>query len=105
MPHLSKRQIENLVLGSLRLLNEEKQDDKKIPVASGTVLLGTGTQLDSLDFVVVITDIEERLQNAIGSEFELAVEMQSEDGSNPFRSVESLCEHIAAILEQESASG
>ncbi len=34
-----------------------------------TVLLGPGSQLDSMGFVTLITDIEERISGIIGSEF------------------------------------
>ena len=96
---LSEQQIENVVLGSLMTLNNEKQEGQKIPVSNETILLGSGTLLDSLDFILIITDIEEQLNVLTGQDVPLAVDLQAFEDDNPFRSVATLRNHIGIILE------
>lgn len=95
---LSKHDVSVLVQESIKGLNQEKEEGKKIPVANDTVLLGSGTLLDSLDFIVIITDIEERLYASTGQSIQLVVGLDAPEESNPFRNVESLSEHITAML-------
>lgn len=95
---LTKQQANDLVLESLVALNEEKEDDEKIPVSTDTVLLGMGTGLDSLDLIFVITNIEDRLYDLAKREIQLATDAQAFEGDHPFRTVATLGEHIAAIM-------
>ena len=96
---MAKPQVISLVQESLVALNQEKAENKKIPVANDTVLLGSGTLLDSLDFIVIITDIEERLYASTGQNIQLAVDLETPEDSNPFRDVGTLSEHIASMLK------
>ena len=96
---LSKQQIENLVLKSLVTLNEEKQEGQKIPVSDETILLGTGALLDSLDFVLIVTDIEEQLHALTGRVIPLGTDVQAFQEGNPFRTVAMLRGHIETILD------
>lgn len=96
---LSKQDVSNLVQESLKGLNQEKEEGNKIPVANDTVILGSGTLLDSLDFIVIITDIEERLFASTGQSIQLVVDLDSPEESNPFRNVDTLSEHITEMLK------
>jgi len=96
---LSKQEVSNIVQESLKVLNQEKEEGKKIPIADDTVILGSGTLLDSLDFIVIITDVEERLFASTGQNIQLVVDLDSPEESNPFRDVGTLSEHIAKMLK------
>jgi len=96
---LSKQQASDLVLESLVVLNLEKKEGSKITVATDTVLLGTGTELDSLDLIFVITNIEDRLYDLADQEIQLAAETNVFDGDHPFRTVETLGDHIVTLME------
>lgn len=98
---LSKQQASDLILESLVALNQEKEENSKIPVAYDTVLLGKGSELDSLDLIFVITNIEDRLHDLANREIQLAGEANVFDGDHPFRTVETLGEHIAVLLESD----
>ena len=96
---LSKQQASDLVLESLVALNLEKDEGEKIPVSIDTVLLGTGTSLDSLDLIFVITNIEDRLYDLADREVQLAAEATVFEGDHAFRTVATLGEHIVAIMQ------
>ena len=91
---LTSAQIKDLLRDSLVRLNEEKAEGQKIPISDATVLLGTGTLLDSLDFVAIVTDIEDQLHALAGQAIPLGTDMQAFDDDNPFRTVATLEKHI-----------
>ena len=96
---LSMQQIRGIVNDSLNAINEEKAEGSKIPISDDTVLLGTGTLLDSLDFVLLVTNVEEGLQNLTGQEVAIGADLQSFEEENPFRTVATLSNHIETILQ------
>lgn len=100
---LPMQQIKDLVRESLITLNEEKKEDQKIPVCDDTVLLGSGTLLDSLDFIVLVTNIEERLHTLTGREIQLVADLPSSQEDNPFRTIGTLSRHIATIMQSEQS--
>lgn len=55
-------------MASLRRVGLIKDD---VPVSGDTVLLGTGSTLDSIAFVTFVTDVEERLDRETGQELYL----------------------------------
>ena len=95
---LSADQVKEIILESLGALNEEKKPDELIRVAHDTVLLGRGSMLDSLDFILLVTNVEERLHAAAGRDIEVVAPFESFEEQNPFRSVTTLSEHIASNL-------
>jgi acyl carrier protein len=101
---LSKQQIEAVVLESFVTLNKEKQEGQKIPVSNETVLLGSGSPLDSLDFVVIITDIEDQLFALTGEVIPLGTDLKAFQEGNPFRTVATLRRHIEKIIETGSSN-
>jgi len=96
---VTKQEISALIQESIKALNEEKAEDKKIPVSDDTRLLGSGTLMDSLDFIVVITSIEERVLASTGQNVELDVDLDTPEESNPYRDVGTLSAHIATMLD------
>ena len=98
---LTTQQVKDLVLESIVAVNEEKQGGEQIPVSPDTILLGTGSPLDSLDFILLVTNIEERFHSQTGREIELSSDLRSLDDGNPFRTVTTLCEHIATNLQPD----
>ncbi|MDA2933356.1 hypothetical protein MYX82_03325 [Acidobacteria bacterium AH-259-D05] len=100
---LSKQQVKDLVRESLIMLNEEKKEDQKIPVADDTALLGSGTLLDSVDFIVIVINIEERLQALTGHEIQLTADLRLLHEDSPSLTVAVLSEHIVTILQTEQS--
>lgn len=47
--------------------------DEKLAVSGDTVLLGSGSKLDSMGFVTFITDLEDRIQQRTGQEHYLVL--------------------------------
>ena len=65
---MEKDQILALLLESVRSLRRSGIIEVDMNVAPDTVLLGTGSSLDSMGFVTFVTDVEERLNRATGKD-------------------------------------
>jgi len=80
-------------------MNDEFPEGKRLSKSPSAVLFGPEGSLDSLGLV----DLVMRIQEAILDEYGLAVAVANEDvlvsGGGPFRTVETLTDHVADVLE------
>jgi acyl carrier protein len=93
----SVAEIRELIKECLRSLNRERPSEDRINVSDDTPLLTDESQLDSLDFVSLSVDLEERLRALTGRDFELAPSALAED-EHPMRDVGTLAEYILGKL-------
>ena len=63
------------------------------------VLFGEGGVLASVDFVTLVLDIEEAVETVTGQSVTLADERAMSQKHSPFRTVGTLAEYIAELLE------
>ena len=95
-----KPKIENLIIESLKELNEELENKALNSPTKDTKLYGNGC-LDSLALVTLVTDLEEKISDEFGKDITLADEKAMSQRNSPFRSVESLANYITKLLEEE----
>jgi len=100
---LNKSQILDLIKESLMAVNDEKKLGEKIPVSNDTILIGKGTLLDSLDFILLITNVEERVSIAANKDIHVSTDIEVFQEDNPFNTMETLVDHIFGILETAEA--
>jgi acyl carrier protein len=84
--------VVGLIKDAIDDVNMERDAAARIAFSEQTPLYGSGSQLDSLDFVNFTVGLEERLRQH-GTERDLAAILF--DPSQPFRSVGSLAEFIS----------
>ena len=65
---VDKASILALLRESVQSLRRSGIIDVDMDVQPGTVLLGTGSSLDSMGFVTFVTDVEERLNRVTGKD-------------------------------------
>ncbi len=65
---LEKHEVIALLQESLQSLRRSGIIETDIVVDTDTVLLGTGSSLDSIGFVTFVTDVEERLNRKTGKD-------------------------------------
>jgi len=64
-----------------------------------TVILGSGSDLDSIGFVTFITEVEDRIQSETGEEFYLVLnEIDTFNINNPNLTIGGLSDYISATL-------
>jgi hypothetical protein len=65
---MDKDRILALLLESVRSLRRSGIIEVDMEIEADTVLLGTGSSLDSMGFVTFVTDVEERLNRETGKD-------------------------------------
>ena len=99
---LKRAEVSDLIQQCLIALNAERGADEQIDVGEATPLLGGESQLDSLAFVSLVGDLEERLHQAVGQDIVLVGELDP-DGDHPFRSVSALTDRIVELAARLTA--
>ena len=65
-----------------------------------TVILGVGSELDSISFVTFITEVEDRVQSETGEEFYLVLnEIDAFNINNPNLTIGGLSDYISATIK------
>lgn len=95
-----QERVENLIIESLKELNEELENEALNNPTKETKLYGIDGVLDSLALVTLITDLEEKISDKFDKEITLADEKAMSQRNSPFRSVESLTNYISKLLEE-----
>ena len=93
--------VENLIIESLKELNEELENEALNNPTKETKLYGIDGVLDSLALVTLITDLEEKISEEFNKNITLADEKAMSLRNSPFRSVESLAKYIESLLKEE----
>ena len=81
-------------------LNEDLEADEQIEKSESSVLFGSGSMLDSMSLVNLITAIEERIEDEKDVYLTLADENAMSMTDSPFRSVASLADYITHLLSK-----
>jgi len=95
-----QERVENLIIESLKELNEELENEFLNNPTKETKLYGIDGVLDSLALVTLITDLEEKISDEFDKDITLADEKAMSQRNSPFRSVESLTNYISKLLEE-----
>ena len=95
-----QQKIEKIIVEALVELNEELENENLNNPTSETKLYGGSGALDSLAFVSLITDLEERISDEFEKDIILADEKAMSQRTSPFRSVETLTNYIQKLLEE-----
>ena len=65
-----------------------------------TVILGSGSELDSISFVTFITEVEDRVQSLTGEEFYLVLnEIDDFNINNPNLTIGGLSDYISVTIK------
>jgi D-alanine--poly(phosphoribitol) ligase subunit 2 len=93
--------VKQLVLDSLKELNEQLDVDKQVELAENTVLFGRGSRLDSLGLVNLIVLVEEKANETFSASITLADERAMSQAQSPFRTVQSLSDYLLMLLKEQ----
>lgn len=100
---LHQIKITGLVIAGLQDILAEKKVLLADPISASTGLVGPQAALDSLGLVTLLVDLEQKIDEAFGCSLTLADERAMSQKSSPFRTVQSLSDYIAHLLEMEEA--
>jgi acyl carrier protein len=83
-------------------INEELPADRRLIKAPETRLLGPQSVLDSMHLVSLIVTTEREIEDALGVTLTLANDRALSMKASPFRSIQSLADYIALLIEDGS---
>ena len=96
---MSKEKLISLITTQVESYNENLDEPVDLSAGAGSVLFGEGGVLTSVDFVTLVLDIEEAVEDATGKSITLADERAMSQKHSPFRTVGTLADYIAGLLE------
>lgn len=94
------KKISEIILNQIEEYNENL--DEKVDISKGedTVLFGKGSALDSVDFVTLIVDIEQAVNDEYDKKIVITNAKAMSRNNSPFRTVGTLADYIKELLEK-----
>lgn len=103
---IDKTAAVRLIEESLDSLARSGLLDAKISVSAETVLLGSGSELDSMGFVTFFTDLEDRIQQRTHQEHYLVLnEIAQFNIDRPELTVDALAQYIERLTGESLGNG
>lgn len=103
---IASDQVLSLVLDCVKEYlegNQEASDDRQVEALdTSTKLFGAKGLLDSMGVVILLTDLEERLEEDFGIEVTLASDSTMSGTRSPFRSVSTLAAYIMSVAQEHA---
>lgn len=93
-----REKIIDLIIECISELNEEWQKESLKSPDADTPLYGENGTLDSLELVMLLSEVEQALEDELGTEAVLASEKAMSMKNSPFRNVAALTEYCAELV-------
>ncbi|HMV25245.1 MAG TPA: hypothetical protein PLH27_06905 [bacterium] len=98
---MNTEQILNVIQESFDSLTRSGLIASQVQVTPDLVILGNGSPLDSMAFVTLFTDLEERIATASGKDIFLVLdEIEGFNINNPFLSAETIAGYIVGLIQK-----
>ena len=95
-----QERIAEAIFAAIDEINEQLPAELQLTRTTDTVLFGESGALDSLGLVNLIVATEEQLEVQLEVSLTLASEKAMSQKNSPFRTVKSLTEYIAQLMEE-----
>lgn len=96
-----KEEVLNIILNKLKEIGEEKEIKSLINCKDNTPIYGASGLIDSITLVMLVSDIEEEVENIYGKIITLADEKAMSQKISPFRSVNSLADYVIRLISED----
>ena len=93
---IQKNEIINLLYECIDELNQTNGTELIKDV--NTKLVGTGSELDSMDFVSLIVAIEEKISDKYDVNISITAEKAMSQKNSPFRTIDTFAEYLLTLL-------
>ena len=100
---VEKERIREVVHAAIDELNAQQPNHPPVEKNGAAVLFGRGGSLDSVGLVHLVVGVEQGVADAFGAGISLASDKAMARQRSPFRTIDSLVEFIAELLEDQSA--
>ena len=93
------KEIRDIILEQIEEYNENLEEKIDTSKGDDAVLFGSGGVLESVDFVTLILDITQAVEDEYGKPVAVFNEKAMAHKTSPFRTVGTLTEYIKKVLE------
>src|SRR5713101_1764361 len=98
----NEERIAKAVYAAVDELNEQLPKGVQVEKSLDAPLYGAGGKLESLDFVTLVMEVEEKINAEFGTEITIADENLLSKQKSPFSSLRTLVEYLEELLKQEN---
>lgn len=98
--HTDRESVSRLVASAIEQTNATLPGAAQLSMAPATLLTGDGGALSSLDLISLILAVEEKVNEAFGTQVLLFDEALIADPNGPFRTVGDLVTHVHALVQK-----
>ena len=95
---MNRTDVEKIVFTAVEELNASLPEDRRVPVAAETRLIGEGGSLDSIGLVDLILSVETKVSDAGGGAITIADEKAFSQKQSPFLSLGTLTDYVTSLL-------
>ena len=99
---INNEKIVQAISEAIDELNLQLPKENKLEKSADTVLFCSEGSLDSLGLVSLITTVEQKIEEYFGVTATLLEDMAALENDNPFRTVSTLANYVASILEKRT---
>jgi acyl carrier protein len=92
------------VYDAIDALNAQLPPGVSVEKALDAPLYGATSKLESLDFVTLVMEVEEKINAEFGTDITIADEHLLSKQSSPFSSVRTLIEYLEEVLKNEDSA-
>ena len=96
----NKDKILEAVYDAIREVNEQVDEEQQLELSSETILVGDGSNLDSIGLVSLIVTAEQNIEDMFGLSLTLADEKALSQEQSPFRTVGSLVDYVELLINE-----
>ena len=93
--------VQEAIIEHIREFNNTLENPVDLSKGTDSVLFGAGGVLDSVDFVSLVVDIEQMIEEKFGHVVGLADARAMSQKNSPFRTVGTLAEYVESRLEEQ----
>lgn len=93
--------VATMVLASLRDVLTSSGMELPADLGEATRLVGQQAVVDSIGMVTLVVDLEQRIESEYGAVIVLANDRAMSMRNSPFRTVETLTDHVCSLLAEE----
>jgi len=93
--------IENLIITSVKEINEQSPQEQQLGQSRESVLYGKDGKLDSLGLVNLLVIIEQNIEDEFDVSITIADEKAMSQKHSPFRTIGTLTDYIDILLKDD----
>ena len=94
----NRKTIENLIITSVKEINEQLPQEQQLGQSTKTVLFGKDGKLESLGLVTLLVTIEQNIEDEFDVSEAIADEKAMSQKYSPFRTIGTLTNYINMLL-------